>query len=319
MYGCHVSRISHILPNPNKNRKTMLDAIKKDTKHMKLSCIQIFVQGPRNSHMSSMDYDKIVEYCNLEKIRLYVHSSYITVGIFSITSANKNTEKSKKSISYLVKQFEACDKLNSKGLVVHLSKKTPAEIIDTLSIIIPIIKKFKTPIIFEQPAKKPDDNKTYETPEKINILTSMIINEFPKFTNWYWCIDTCHLWSAGIELNKTDIVENWINGLKFPKKIGLFHMNGGSKSIFNKGKDKHIVPFSEEDDIWKDIFANSNFKKNIRDSIQHIDMEKYKKSSLYPIISFCNIYKIDSILEINRGSVEDINIAFNILSKICKN
>lgn len=309
-YGCHVAKVSHILPNPNKNRKTMLDAIKKDTENMTLGCVQIFIQGPRNSRMSPMDYDAISEYCKSKKIRLYVHSSYITVGIFSINRENKNTEKSKNAISSLLKQFEACDKLNSKGLVIHLSKKTPDEIINTLDVIIPLIKKFKTPIVFEQPAKKPDDLKTYETPEKINNLTSMIMEKFPKFTNWYWCIDTCHLWSAGIKLNNINITDRWISEIKYPKKIGLFHMNGGSCDIFNTGKDMHIIPFSEEDDIWKNIFNKSNIKKN---------RYEYKKSSLYPIIKFCKYNNIDSILEINRGSYDDIKFTFHVLDMVFNN
>jgi len=306
-YGCHVAKVSHILPNPNKNRKTMLDAIKKDT-DMMLGCVQIFTQGPRNSRMSPMNYEAISEYCKSKKIRLYVHSSYITVGIFSINHENKNTEKSKNAISGLLKQFEACDKLNSKGLVIHLAKKNTDEIINTLFVIIPLIKKFKTPIVFEQPAKKPDDLKTYETPEKINNLTIMIMEKFPKFTNWYWCIDTCHLWSAGIELNDKNVIEEWIREIKYPAKIGLFHINGGSYEIFNTGKDKHIIPFSEEDDIWKNIFDKKNIKKN-----------KYKNSSLYPIIKFCKDNNIDSILEINRGSYDDINFTFHVLDMVFNN
>ena len=165
-----------------------------------------------------------------------------------------------------------------------------------------------------------NDLKTYETPEKINNLTSMIMEKFPKFTNWYWCIDTCHLWSAGIELNKKKITDRWINEIKYPKKIGLFHLNGGSHDIFNTGKDKHIIPFSDDDDIWCDIFIK-NKKKKIN-NIERIVSEKgmyeteYKKSPLYRIIQFCKINKIDSILEINRGEFKDINFSFNILSTI---
>jgi endonuclease IV len=303
-YGCHIAKNSHILSSPNKKRKTILEAIQKDTEYMKLGCAQIFVQGPRNSHMAIIEHEEIVEYCNIRKINLYVHSSYITVGIFSINPTNKNTEKSKTAITNLLNQLEICDKLKSRGFVIHLSKKTPDEIIEAMSVIIPLIKSYKTPIVFEQPAKKPDDLKTYETAEKINKLTELIMLKFPKFNNWYWCIDTCHLWSAGIELNNIRIIEKWIADIKYPKKIGLFHLNGGSSDIFNTGKDKHIVPFSNDDDIWKNIF---NVSKKINNAV-------YKKSSIYPIIQFCKKNNIDSILEINRGSVDDIYFVFHILN-----
>ena len=322
-YGCHIAKISHILPDPNKKRKTILDAIKKDTVHMNLKCIQIFVQGPRNSKMSNIDYISIKEYCTLKKINLYVHSSYITVGIFSVLSGNKNEVKSKNAISSLLDQFKLCDKLNAKGLVIHLSKKTPGEILHTLEIIIPLIKNFKTPLVFEQPAKKPDGLKTYETPEKINNLTELINNKFPSYKNWYWCIDTCHLWSAGIEMNNKKKIDTWLDNIKYKQKIGLVHLNGGSMEIFNTGKDKHIVPFSENDDIWGNIFTK-NIVKKIYDSEKNTYIERiitkkkynndnYKESSLYSLHNFCKKNNIDSILEINRGSIDDIKFAFDIL------
>ena len=325
-YGSHVAKISHILSDPNKKRKTMLDAIIKDSTIMNLKSVQIFVQGPRNSKMSNINYNNIKEYCNSKKINLYVHSSYITVGIFSITPNNKNEEKNKKAIENLISQFEACDKLNSKGFVIHLTKRKPSEIINTLNIIIPIIKKFKTPLVFEQPAKKPDGLKTYETSDKINNLTKMIIDEFPDYKNWYWCIDTCHLWSAGIKMNDKKIVDKWLCDIKHKNKIGLFHLNGGSLDIFNTGKDKHIVPFSDDDDIWGDVFTKSKVKK-IYDSekntyIERIIkkkgyyVEKYKESSLYSINNFCKKNNIDSILEINRGLINDIKFTFDILLKL---
>ena len=323
-YGTHVSKTSCILFDENKKRKNMIDSIKKDVEIMDLKCIQIFVQGPRSSKMTNINYDLVNEYCKKNKINVYVHSSYITVGIFSIGYNNKENEKSKKTISSLISQFEACDKINSKGLVIHLSKKNPNEIIDTLSIIIPLIKKFKTPIIFEQPAKKPDGDKTYETSEKINKLTKLIIDKFPNYNNWYWCFDTCHIWSAGINLSDKKITKNWLDDLLYPQKIRLVHLNGASKDIYNTGKDKHIVPFSNDDDIWSNIFKNTikkkcNSNKKCNDS-KYIEKKylpsKYKNSSLYYIIEFCKKYKIDSILEINRGESNEINFAFEIMKKI---
>ena len=188
-------------------------------------------------------------------------------------------------------------------------RKSPAEIIDTMKVIIPFIKKFKTPLVFEQPAKKPDGDQTYETSEKINNLTNLINTKFPKYTNWYWCIDTCHLWSAGIEMNKKKIVDNWLNDIKYIKKIGLFHLNGGSNDIFNTGKDKHIVPFSSDDNIWGEIFVKNTVEKKYDSnndtyieriiSERKFDYEKYKESSMFSIHNFCKKNNIDSILEIN--------------------
>ena len=205
--------------------------------------------------------------------------------------------------------MEACDKLGAKGLVVHLTKRLPEEIVSTMKVLIPEIQKYKTPLIFEQPAKKPDGDLTYETPEKINTLTKLLMDKFPKYTNWGWCMDTCHLWSSGIELCNKKITDAWLKGLKYPKKILLFHLNGGSIDIFDTGKDKHMIPFSDEDDIWNSDFMDLDDKRVF-------NLDQLKKSSIWSITQFLKKNKIDSILEINRGNYDDILFAIESLHKL---
>ena len=150
--GVHVAKKSHVLDAPNKDRKTMIDAIKKDCEKLQLKCCQIFVQGPMNTKMNNIEEKEIKQYCDENKINLYVHSSYMTVGCWNITEENKSTTKSKFMIESIKKQMKKCDEINSKGFVVHLSKKTPSQIINALKIIYPRIKDFRTPFLFEQPA-----------------------------------------------------------------------------------------------------------------------------------------------------------------------
>jgi hypothetical protein len=284
--GIHVSKTSLF----DIKRDSMLEAMYDDCKSYDLSACQIFIQGPQSSVMGKMDYDKIAEYCNEKDIKLYVHSSYITVGIFNITEDNKDDTKSIKAIENLVKQFEACDKLNAHGLVIHLNKISPEDLIDNLKIYVNHLYKFNTPLILEQPAKKPEGYLTYETPAKINNLTKMINRTFPKL-KWGWCIDTCHLWSGGINLSDVDITTKWFADLKYPETIKLFHINGGNNSIFKTGKDYHIVPFSKEDDIWSN------------------------KASYKIISDFMKEYDCCAILEIKRGELKDIKFAINYVKK----
>lgn len=286
MFGYHVARTSHI--QDNKKSKTMLEAIISDYKVLPTNCIQIFVQGPRNSKMIKMDYIDIKNYCFKNNINLYVHSSYITVGIFN---------KLNNSILILEEQLKVCDILGAKGFVIHISNKTPSEIIKIFDWIIPVLKKYKTPFILEQPAKKPS-NGTYETPAKINKLTKMINK---KYDNWGWCIDLCHLWSAGIKTNEYTVLQKWLNDLKYPKKILLFHLNGGSTNIFNTGRDKHILVLSK------------NFNNLLTDSA-------ITKESITCIINFAKSYKLDCILEINRHKSDNMNGAkkSSFLDKVIK-
>ena len=289
--GAHVAKVSHVLNAPLKDRKTMLEAIKLDCETLRLKSCQIFVQGPTNSHMAKMDVDGIKKYCDENKINLYVHSSYLTVGCWNINDETKNTAKGKNAIDGIKKQLDVCDQLNSKGFVVHLSKKNPEQIIKTLEILYPLIKNYKTPFILEQPAKKPDNNLTYETVEKTNRLTKLIVSKFPKF-NFGWCIDTCHLWSAGIRLDDTNITKKYFDTLMY-KYIKLIHINGGSSDIFNTGKDRHIIPFSKYDDIF-----NIN-KKNINH-----------------ICRFAKKNRIDMIIEVNRGDSKEVKLAIQHLNKL---
>ena len=295
MLGVHVSKTSHVLDTPHKIRKTMYDAITQDCSHLNINVCQIFVQGPRNSKMSNMDYIAIREICHSNHISLYVHSSYITVGIFSITHKNKSSAKYKKYIDIIVDQFKACDALYAKGLVIHLTKRTPESILESLEVLYPFISMFKTPLILEQPAKKPDPTKTYETPEQINILTKLIHQGLPDL-NWGWCIDTAHLYSAGIRVDDQPTMKTWLRNIEY-NNIKLFHLNGMSNKLFNTGKDTHEVVFGPDDDIWKTT-------------------TKIKKSSIFDILKYAKKNKIDIICEINRGTYEDIKYSIETLLDI---
>lgn len=343
--GVHVAKVSHVLPNPYKNRKTMLEAIQIDTERLQLDCCQIFVSGPRSTKMNHMDYNAIKEYCNSKKINLYVHSNYISVGIFNVNKENKDTPKSKNLIKTIINQMDECDKLGSCGFVIHLSKKTPEETVKTLKLLYPLIKKFNTPLLLESPAKKPDDDLTYETPEKINNLTKLIIKNIPKL-NWGWVFDTAHLYSAGIEMDSFNVVKKWLGDLKYVKYVKLFHLNGMSLDQFNTGKDVHQVIFSDADDIWNadchiddhrwaepnkvltDSRSKINDFKNVNDfpkgnnsssnkvAFSESSKKTIKKSSIWIIIQFAKKNNVDCVCEINRGNYKQIRFSIETLHKL---
>jgi endonuclease IV len=285
MLGIHTSKAGHVF---KKKTKTMIEAIKRDYAGLGMRACQIFVQGPRNSRMANLDTTAIKSYCRDEKINLYVHSSYISVGIFSVTKANQADDKSIYAISNIVAQMAMCDALGALGLVVHLSKRTPADVLETMIVLEPHLKTFRAKFIFEQPAKKADGNLTYETPAKINALNKALSNI--RYANWGWCIDTCHLWSAGIAVDKASTMEQWLNDVD-PGKICLFHINGGLKALAGTGKDTHIIPMGLDDAIWGNTYK-----------------------SLAVVIRYAKHRAIDCIMEINRGSLNDAKAAMSRLS-----
>lgn len=288
--GVHVSKKSKVI---NENRKTMLDAIKNDTTKLNIKCCQIYTHGPRNSRRNKMDYVAIKKYCKTQGIKLYVHSSYITTGLWNINDDNKNSAKSKSTIKLITEQLDACDKLKSLGLVIHLPKKPASIITNSFKIIIPFIKKCKTPIMLEMTAVKPDPQKTYETPEKINNLVEEMKKINPTYENYSICVDTAHLWGAGIKVNDAETMHKWLKSIKHDC-IGLFHLNAGKLETFNTGKDKHQVLFSNDDDIWKTKLSKS----------------------LVIISNFAKKNNIDAICEINRGDYDDIESSIIALNDL---
>lgn len=305
MIGVHTSKISKVLNSPDKKRTTMLDAIVMDTSKLKLNAVQIYTHGPRNSKQNPMNYRAIREYCKKKKIALYVHSSYITVGIWYISEESKNDAKSKFAIKLLLDQLKSCDELGSGGLVIHLPKKHPDVIIEAFKVLAPLTEEYKTPILLEMTAVKPHPMNTYETSEKNNRLCSGLLKEVPEFTNWGICPDTAHLWGAGVEIDKVAVMKSWFTDFKYPNRIKLIHLNGASNSTFDTGKDKHMVIFSDQDDIWNDVI-NSEVK---------YDIKKIKASSLYELLKFAKKHKIAMICEINRGEYDEIKFAMKSLNK----
>jgi endonuclease IV len=299
MIGVHVSKISKVLDDPNKKRKTMTLAIKSDAMNLNIGAVQIFTHGPANTRKNKMNYKSIKEYCSDKNINLYVHSSW------SVDESNKATGKPAAAISHFIDQMESCDAVGALGLVVHLPKKEPQVIINTFKVIAPLLKKYNTPVLLEMTSVKPDDEKTYETPKKINRLTKMILKNFPKLT-WGWVPDTAHLWGAGIEIDEIKIMTKWLKNLAHPELVKLVHLNGGSIETFGTGKDKHKVVFGDEDDIWNPTFDG----EKVYDSIQA------SKSSLAVLSAFTKKYNIDCICEINRGGYDEITFSIETLKKI---
>ena len=305
--GVHVSKISKVIKDAK--CKNILDAIKNDCNSLNIKCCQIFVAGPANTKISQMNYDDINTYCAESDINLYVHSSYLTIGIFSIDDYTYNTPKSINAIKHLTEQLNACDQLGAKGFVIHLPRKEPLLIINTFKYIIPILNNYKTPFMLEMPASKPDIEKTYETPEKMNALSDMLYSTYPNFINWSWVIDTAHLWSCGVEVDNVKIMTQWFNNQKYPDKIGLFHLNGSSIAHYKTGKDVHRVVFSSDDDIW-----NQNIDIITKNGA--INTKKLKKSTIHLIYEFVKKNNIDLICEINRGDYDEIKFSIVTLNKI---
>ena len=286
--GVHVAKKSKVLDD-KKEEKKMSNAIMRDLDTLDLNAAQIFTYGPRFMVKNKMNYNDIKKICN--DIDLTVHSTYGSVSIWKVNDDNKNTPVSQKAINSIKLQLESCASIGAWGLVLHITKHTPENISKVMKILKPFSEKLDVKIILEMVSSKAD-SKTYETPEKINVLTKMIGHN----ENWWcWCVDTAHLWGAGVDIQHYNSMSKWLNDIKHPEKIEMFHLNGSS-AIKGSGKDKHEIPFSSDDLIWGNINPN--------------------KSGLRAVVEHSINNSITIICEINRGSEKNVVKCMNYIKKL---
>jgi endonuclease IV len=236
---------------------------------------------------------------NAEKIQsattdvdLSVHSCYSTVGVWKVNNSNKGDAHSKSKITQFKNQMEATKKIGAWCMVLHISKVLPEDATETLNILKPIAKRTGVKIGIEMVASKADREKTYETPEKIDNLITLLGKNEP----WYgFVVDTAHIWGAGEDIQSYESMKNWLDRITFKKKICMFHLNGSS-AVRGSGKDKHEIVFVKEDKIWHGIDP--------------------KKSGVRAVVEFAKKYDIPMICEINRGSEKEVNTGLEIIKQL---
>jgi endonuclease IV len=212
---------------------------------------QIFVSGPMNTHFNNIDPTKYVGK------KVYVHSSYI----------------SKLTDSHKIEEMKRTMEINGIGIVVHYGKIT-LDVMKKQLIIVRdemIRNNITCKLILEMKAVKSDID-THETPEKFNLLMSLLDDIDPDHKFFAICFDTSHFHSAGIKLTSFKDCENYFNKINHSRII-LFHLNGNTNKL-GSGRDQHNVVGDYQDEIWS------------RD-----------KSGLSFIINFAKKNKIDIILE----------------------
>lgn len=284
--GVHVDKASKVLDN--KHVDEMDRAILRDLNKLGLNAAQIFTHNPRSGIASKMNYEQVKKATS--DIDLTVHGTYTSVAIWKVTEENKKTEKSKSLLLQFTNQLKAVKEINAWCIVLHIIKLLPAQVVETMKILKPIAEKIGVKIALEMVANKAD-NKTYETPEKIDNLINLLGD-----ADWYgFVIDTAHLWGAGIDCSDYKMMHKWLNSLKHKNKIIMFHLNG-SYADRGSGKDKHAIAFSSEDKIWHGI--------------------KPESSGVKAIVEFAKAHKNTIICEINRGTEKEVIQSLEIIKKM---
>ena len=302
MFGIHISKQSGL-----GDYQFLEDAADDIVSKYNLNTCQIFLYGPQTRRKNNYNANELKKLS--ENTHIYVHSTYITDGYWSAAQDN-NELKLKGYYKHIQDQLTATEEIDGKGLVIHITRKSIDVLVLGMDLLQKNIKQNKAKIILEFRAMKPGKDCSYERPAQINKLCGKLKK---NKLNWGLCIDTAHMWSSGIKMQDLQIIKNWFSELAFPEKISLFHLNSSKNNTFNAGKDVHIVPFAENDDIWGNI---TNAK--IYNKLSNTDFKKIKNSSIGFFILWAKKNKVPIIGEFKRGKKSEFEFAISVCQAILK-
>ena len=287
--GVHVTKSSHVLDDKT-STSDISGAILRDVAALNINAVQIFTYGPQHLQPNKIDFPATL--AATKDLDLTVHSAYMTTGIWKIGLANTSDAETKKRLDMFKAQLLSCKKVGAWGMVLHVTKQFPDIVASTMMQLKPLAKKAGVKIILEMVSNKSDPDQTYETPEKIDNVTTLI---GPTAPWWGWCVDTAHLWGAGVDIRSYESMKTWLDSITYKKKIVQFHLNGSSAAR-GSGKDKHEIIFGPDDLIWKGVPP--------------------AKSGVRAVVEFALANNITIICEINRGKEEDVKKSLATVVKL---
>lgn len=197
------------------------------------NAMMIYLGAPQSSKRVSIEKYKLDEYKEKfkDKIKpedIVVHAPYIT------NPANK--EKQEFAINFLIKEIERMNYIGAKHLVLHpgaFTKFSKEEALDTLieSLDIILNSTKKVEISLETMAGK-------GTEIGINFKDLKYVVDKVNSDRINICLDTCHVWDAGYDINNYDELIAELKKYDLYKLIKVIHVND-SKNPLGAAKDRH--------------------------------------------------------------------------------
>ncbi len=197
--------------------------------------LQIFTISPQKfdfplKHLKSDDTAKTKQLVQEHDIKLFIHSSYLLN--FCDTKNNKRNAK------VYAEDLQVADQLGAIGCVIHMGKKksdqTPDEALDAyVENLKFVLDKYTGDsfMILETSAGQGND---------IGVSIEKLAELYEKFAGYKrrirFCIDTCHIFSAGYDISKEYFSK--FDQLIGMDKVVLFHLND-SKVPLGAKKDRH--------------------------------------------------------------------------------
>ena len=219
-----------------------------------LACdyLQIFPCSPLSWRPFSYP-DNIIGKFNHKISKSNINSVFIH-GIYLVNLGSNNQELINNSIQSLSDSLSLQAKISARGVVIHPGSAVNNNKDDSVESIVAIAKKMLAKnivykIIFESSAGAGET--IGSSLEDLAIIDKAI--NLPNQTSF--CLDTCHMYSSGIDITDITNFERKINSTIGFNRIDAIHLND-SESKFNSKRDRHA-------DIGKGEIGIDNLKKMI--------------------------------------------------------
>lgn len=194
----------------------------------KFDCVQIMFSKTSISITELENIKSILENYKL----IYVHASYqINIGIELIPTQN---ELYNSNIDILLYEIERATKINAKGIILHMGKNVKNKYDDSIvynnmvKFIIELFKKINKKnntiqILLETPAGQKGEM-CWDIKEFVEFIKNFRQQYF--YHQIGICLDTCHMFQAGLDFNNSNLIVQVHNILEPVKdKIKLIHLN----------------------------------------------------------------------------------------------
>ena len=269
------------------NKEQMLGCVREAISYG-ANAFMFYTGAPQNTMRSQIDDYKTIEAYNLMKEQGMMLEDVICHAPYIINLANnKDLEKYKFSIDFLIQEVERCELLGIKYIVLHPGSAVGLERIDALKNIIYalnlVLERDESIIILLETMAGKGTELGINTDELKFIIDGILKKELVGV-----CLDTCHLNDSGVDISKFD---DYLD--EFDSKIGIdkihaVHLND-SKNVCGSRKDRHeLIGFGTIGyDSLKAVLYNDRLV-NIPKILEtpYIGDDEESKDRLYPPYKF---------------------------------
>ena len=197
-----------------------------------VNAVQFFVD-PSNEYDRYKDIKYIIRKKN---IHAFIHSSY------KINIA-KDWDESSWWVKYIIYEIKVAHLLGADGIIIHTGYKMSLNTAVAMNNIYTLVMHIHNITRNENNIKLLIETPSGKGSEMLSNYDSFI-NFMAKFNNIDRigvCMDTCHIFSAGYDIRKPEILKDMISKIKKElgnNKLGLIHLNDSKDDIYSN-KDRH--------------------------------------------------------------------------------